>query len=78
MRKQFNESKLSDFLIEYLSLAEKMGKTEIAYEAVAGIPPSEALNSKDSRVDLITSMCEQSLLNSKQFEEPTIGGRRVA
>ena len=75
----YNNGQLSEFLKAYLSLADKMQKTEIAYEAVAGIPPAESLNSKDKNIDVIVSMCEQSLVNNRQnVEEITHSMGRVA
>jgi len=70
-----NKGNLSEFLKAYLNLAKEMGKEEIAYEAISEIPPSEALVNKDPKVDIIVSMCEQSLMNVRQniVEEPMVG-----
>ena len=70
-----NNGQLSEFLKAYISLADKMQKTEIAYEAIAGIPPAETLNNKDQNVDVIVSMCEQSLVNNRQEEYAHSMGR---
>lgn len=60
-----NKGNLSEVLKAYLVLAQSMGKEEIAYESISELPPSQALNNPDPRVDIIISACGQNLENLK-------------
>ncbi|MBE6149956.1 MAG: hypothetical protein E7170_04470 [Firmicutes bacterium] len=57
---------LSKFLLGYLKLSQSMGKEDIAYEAIAELPPSAALVNPDPRVDIVVSMCEEELTKTQQ------------
>lgn len=61
-----NKGNLSEFLKGYLVLAQAMGKDEIAYEAICELPPAAAFDNPDQRVDIVVSMCEETLINNKQ------------
>ncbi len=74
-----NKGNLSEFLKGYLILAQAMGKEEIAYEAVIELPPSAAFDNPDPRVDVVVSMCEQTMINNRQnVEEFTHSMSKVA
>lgn len=61
-----NKGNLSEFLKSYLSLAQSLDKSEIAYEEVSQLPPSDSLNNPDPRVDIIVSMCGESLVKEEK------------
>ena len=61
-----NKGNLSEFLKSYLVLAEAMGKENIAYEAVTELPPSQSFDVPDPRIDVVVSLCEESLENIKE------------
>lgn len=55
-----NKGNLSEFLKSYIELASNMGMQNIAYESIIELPPSQAFNNPDPRLDVIISMCEQN------------------
>lgn len=68
-----NKGQLSEFLKGYLSLSQELGKEQIAYEGIVELPPSNALNNPDPSIDVIISVCEQSLSNIRSDKVDTIG-----
>ena len=47
---------LSNVVIAYTNLAKSMGKEDVAIEMIASLPPAEALNNKDFRIDEICNV----------------------
>lgn len=69
--KQFNDQanynlgvkgNLSQVLVAGLNLAKGMGKEKIAVEKISSLPPAEALNNKDPRLDSLVSMYTQDMV----------------
>jgi hypothetical protein len=61
-----NKGNLSEFLKSYLVLAQSLGLEQIASAAIVELPPSTSFNNPDPRVDVVVSLCEQSLSNVKE------------
>lgn len=70
-----NKGQLSEFLKSYLSLSQELGKEQIAYEGIVELPPSNTLNNPDPSIDVIVSVCEQSLSNMKNTDTISMGIR---
>lgn len=72
-----NGGQLLEFSKAYILLGQRMGKEQVALEAISELPPENSLNNKVVGLDAIVSMCEETLSNMKSVEisAPSMGAK---
>ena len=63
-------SNFADVIEAIVSLATKLGKEQVVIEGISELPPSQALENHDAKIDAIIGLCEQ------QKKENIIGRQR--